>query len=137
MTSGYYGTSVNTHPHGGTPDDLLLEIIEEFGECFDPCPNGFKIDGLTIDWPLDQTAYVNPPYTRGEIGAWVAKCHEQWLRGVQIVLLIPAYVDTKYFHKYIYHRASLRFPEGRLKFKGYGNRSASFPSMLCIFEVKL
>ena len=134
MTSGYYGTSVNTHPHGGTPDNLLLEIIEEFGECFDPCPNGFKIDGLTIDWPLDQTIYVNPPYTRGDINLWVAKVHKEWLRGCQIVLLIPSYTDTKYFHDYIYNRAELRFMRGRLKFKGYGNRSASFPSMLCIFR---
>ncbi len=135
--SAYYGTSRNTHPHGGTPDDFMVKIIDEFGPCFDPCPNGFKVDGLSIDWPLNQTAFVNPPYTRGEIAKWVAKCHEQWLRGVEIVLLIPPYCDTKYFHKYIYNQASLRFIEGRLKFKGYPRTSsASFPSMLCIFEVK-
>ena len=65
MTTAYYGTSVNTHPHGGTPDWLLAEVEEKWGELFDPCPNGFKIDGLSIDWPLNKTAYVNPPYTRG------------------------------------------------------------------------
>ena len=133
MTSGYYGTSVDTHPHGGTPDDLLEEIKLEFGDLFDPCPNGFKVDGLSIDWPLEQTAYVNPPYTRGEIARWVKKCFEQYLRGVRVVMLIPSYTDTRYFHDYIYNTAEIRFLKGRLRFKGY-TKPASFPSMLCIFE---
>jgi len=136
MTTAYYGTSVNTHPHGGTPDWLLAEVEEKWGELFDPCPNGFKIDGLSIDWPLNKTAYVNPPYTRGEISKWVEKCHQQYVRGVNVVLLIPAYVDTRYFHSFIYNQAELRFFKGRLRFKGYGGKPASFPCMLCTFGVK-
>jgi site-specific DNA-methyltransferase (adenine-specific) len=135
MTSGYYGASVNTHPHGGTPDKLMNEIVEEFGEVFDPCPNGFIIDGLSIDWPLDKVAFVNPPYTRGELSKWVEKCFEQYCRGVDIILLIPSYTDTKYFHEYILHNATLRFIRGRLKFKHYNGKAASFPSMLCLFGV--
>lgn len=133
MTKGYYGTSKDSHPHGGTPESLMDELTNEFGEMFDPCPNDFIVDGLTIDWPLDKVAYVNPPYTRGQIGLWVKKCYEQQQRGVDVVLLIPSYTDTAYFHDYIYNNAELRFIRGRLKFKGYNNK-ASFPSMLCIFN---
>ena len=130
---GYYGTSKNSHPHGGTPDGLMIEIREEFGDIFDPCPNDPSFDGLRIDWPLNKTAYVNPPYTRGEISKWVKKCFHEYQRGVQVVLLIPSYTDTKYFHEFIYGTAKLRFIRGRLKFKGYDGQ-ASFPSMLCIFK---
>lgn len=133
MTSGYYGSSANSHPHGGTPDDLLESIKEEFGELFDPCPNNPTFDGLTIDWPQDMTVYCNPPYTRGVITEWIRKCHNQWRKGSTVVLLIPSYTDTVAFHRYIYPYAELRFIRGRLKFKGYSGQ-ASFPSMLAIFN---
>ncbi len=129
----YYGSSINTHPHGGTPDYLMNDLVDEFGELFDPCPNNPNFDGLDIDWPLDKTTFVNPPYTRGEIKKWVSKCFDEWNKGKQIVLLIPSYTDTVYFHQYIYNNAELRFIKGRLQFKGYSSK-ASFPSMLCIFK---
>lgn len=134
MTRGYYGTSKNTHPHGGTPDDLLKSIEDEFGTLYDPCPNNYIQCGLIADWASQpNVVYCNPPYTRGQIRTWVEKCHYEYEQGATIVLLIPSYTDTEYFHKYIYPHAELRFIKGRLKFKGY-NAKASFPSMLCIFR---
>lgn len=133
MTSGYYGTSENTHPHGGTPDDLILGLQEEFGQLFDPCPNNPTFDGLNINWRTDMWNYCNPPYTRGEIKKWVKKSYDEWMKGNSVIMLIPSYTDTSYFHEYIYPYAELRFIKGRLKFKGY-NRKASFPSMLVIFR---
>ena len=133
MSTGFYGSNGQYNPHGGTPDDLLEKIYDEFGECFDPCPNNYTIDGLSIDWPLDKWVYCNPPYTRGLISKWVEKCYNEYLRGVKIILLIPAYTDTRYFWNYIHDYAQIRFIFGRLKFKGYGGKPASFPSILCIF----
>lgn len=136
MTKGYYGTSKNSHEHGGTPEHLMKTIIEEFGEVYDPCPNDFKEDGLKVDWlSKELPVYVNPPYTRGQIAIWVKKCFEEYQKGCTVILLIPSYTDTKYFHEFIYHHAELRFIKGRLKFKGY-EQKASFPSMLCIFRGK-
>ena len=136
----YFGSSVSSHPHGGTPNDLLKTIQDEASVrwnkpiiLFDPCPNNPGFDGLKIAWPKDRTVFVNPPYTRGVIGAWVKKAHEEWLNGCDIVMLIPSYTDTKYFHEYIYNQASIKFLEGRLKFKGYDAR-ASFPSMIVYFS---
>jgi len=134
MTSGYYGTSVNSHEHGGTPDDLMQSIVEEWGEIYDPCPNGFTEDGLSVDWlSKGKPVYVNPPYTRGKIALWAEKCYKEWKRGCTVILLIPSYTDTRYFHDFIYGQAELRFLRGRLRFKGY-DKPASFPSMLCIFR---
>lgn len=133
MTKGYYGSNGEQWPHGGTPDWLLDDLLEEFGDMFDPCPNSPAFDGLQIDWPLDQWVFCNPPYTKGQISEWVKKCHDEYLRGSNILLLIPCYTDTQYFWDYIHDYAELRFFKGRLKFKGYGGKPASFPSMLAIY----
>jgi len=89
---------------------------------------------LDIAWPLDKWVYCNPPYTRGLISKWVQKCYDEWRRGCKIILLIPPYTDTAYFWDYIHDFAKVRFIRGRLKFKGYGGKTASFPSILCIFD---
>lgn len=133
MTSGYYGTSINSNPHGGTPDHIIQQLCEEFGTMFDPCPNNPTYDGLSISWASEIWNYVNPPYTRGEISKWVKKSYDEYKAGKNIIMLIPSYTDTAYFHDYIYPYAELRFIRGRLKFKGY-ERKASFPSMLVIFR---
>ena len=117
-----------------TPDYLKKEIIDEFGKYFDPCPVNPKVDGLKIAWDYNKINYVNPPYSRGQLKLWVEKCDLEFKKGAKIVLLIPAYTDTKYFHEYIYQKpyVEIRFLKGRIKFKGYQNAS-SFPSMLVLW----
>ena len=80
MTKGFYGSNGENWPHGGTPDWLMEELIEEFGEMHAPCPlsENPEVDGLQTDWPI--VNYVNPPYTRGQIGLWVKKCHDEWVK---------------------------------------------------------
>ena len=134
MSSGYYGSNGQLNPHGGTPDKLLNQIISEFGPVFDPCPNNPTFDGLAIQWPREMVVYCNPPYTRGLISKFVKKCFDEWVAGSTVVLLIPNYSDTAYYHEYILPYAEIRPLRGRLKFKGYGGKAASFPSILCIFR---
>jgi len=131
----YYGSNGKGKFIIETPDWLKAQIIEEFGIYYDPCPVNPVQDGLEIEWPKNKAVYVNPPYTRGHISKWVKKCHDENLRGCHIILLIPAYTDTAYFHDYIYQRdnVEIRFLRGRIKFKGYDKHSA-FPSMLVIFN---
>ena len=50
-----------------------------------------------------------------------------------VVMLIPSRTDTKWFHKYIYKNAEIRFIKGRLKFGNSAN-FAPFPSMIVIFK---
>jgi len=130
--SGYYGSSDGS-PHGGTPDWLLDELREEWGELFDPCPNDPNFDGLEMEWPLDVVCYVNPPYTRGHIQKWAEKCHLEYERGATIILLIPPYTCTAYFHDHILPFAEVRFLRGRLRFKGYSAKAAN-PSIICIYR---
>lgn len=143
-TSGYHGRSHASHEHGRTPADLMEQITAMMAKAgwldvFDPCPNDPTSDGLAATWPDDQPIYVNPPYTRGKIGKWCKKCSEEAMLHPErpIVLLIPCYTETAYFHDHIFdHQGeiSLHFFRGRLKFGGY-KRSASFPSVLVGFNI--
>jgi len=102
-----------------TPDWFLDEIRDEFGGFFDPCPHPrAEWDALEIDWHRDKHNYVNPPYQRGYIGKFVAKAAEEAKKGCSISLLIPAYIDTAYFHDHIYMKPNveIRFLKGRVKF---------------------
>lgn len=139
-----------------TPKDFFNKLNDEFNFTLDPCCREYNFtckkyytiddDGLSKDWN-NEIVYCNPPYGR-EIGKWVKKCYDEWIKNnITIVMLIPSRTDTKWFHKYIYNKAEIRFIEGRLKFinrlfpswREDGNfkiSSAPFPSMLVIYKNK-
>lgn len=88
-------------------------------------------DGLKEPW--SGVCWCNPPYGR-EIGKWVKKAHDTAQAGTaDVVMLLPARTDTRWFHEYIYGNAEIRFVKGRLKF-GDSKAGAPFPSMVVIFR---
>ena len=93
-------------------------------------------NGLEQSWRGN--VFCNPPYGR-EIGDWVKKAYDESLvntNGV-IVLLIPARTDTRYWHDYIFNKASeIRFLKGRMKceLNGVSKQSAPFPSAVVIYK---
>lgn len=54
-----------------TPEWLAVH----FKNHFDPCPVNPPFDGLREKWK--SPAYVNPPYSRGNIEIWVKKAIEE------------------------------------------------------------
>ena len=125
-----------------TPQDFYDNLNKEFNFTLDPCATSenakcekyftIKENGLNQDWQ-GEAVFCNPPYGRA-IKDWVKKCYEESKKeNTKVVMLIPARTDTKYFHKYIYHKAKeIRFIKGRLKF-GNAKNSAPFPSMVVVF----
>ena len=124
-----------------TPKEVFEELDREFHFTLDPCATAENTkclkyytkdqDGLKNSWG-GESVFCNPPYS--DINKWVEKCYRESLKpGTIVVLLIPARTDTKYFHRWIYHRAEIRFIKGRLRFGGVKN-SAPFPSMVVIFR---
>lgn len=89
---------------------------------FDPCPLNSNFDGLKIDWEAKN--FVNPPYSK--IKEFVEKAIEEHKKGKEVVLLIPARTDTKYFKKLIDYGVDITFITGRLHFNE--SNSAPFPS---------
>lgn len=98
---------------------------------FDPCPYHSQFDGLTITWK--KYNFVNPPYS--QTSKWVDKAIQENTLGKEILFLIPARTDTKYFHKLLDHGAEVIFLKGRLKF---GNSlPAPFPSIFVLLKGSL
>ena len=134
------------HPVGKndweTPQDFFDKLNEEFHFTLDPCCTKETAkcakyytpedNGLLQDW-FNEVVFCNPPYSR-ELGKWVKKCYEEFLKGTTIILLIPSRTDTTYFHDYIYnHATEIRFLKGRLKF-GNSSNTCPFPCMVVVYK---
>ena len=133
-----------------TPINHFEEWDKEFKFTLDACAtkNNAKCDNyitietnaLKVEWK--GRIFCNPPYSK--IKEFLQKAEIELRKGKVelIVFLTFSNTDTKWFHKYIYHKAELRFIKGRLKFGGVNskgekvNNSAMRPSMLCIFRNK-
>jgi len=126
-------------PEWPTPKDLFDELSFVYGGfTLDPCataqnakcPNFFtkEEDGLRQPWT--GRVFVNPPYGR-EIGRWVKKAWEQSQKGALVVCLLPARVDTRWWHDYA-KKGHFHFIRGRLKF-GCARNSAPFFSAIVTF----
>lgn len=126
-------------PEWPTPQDLFDELSFCYGGfTLDPCATSENAkcarfftkaeDGLKQPWT--GKVFVNPPYGR-EIGRWVKKAWEESLHGTLVVCLVPARVDTRWWHDYA-KKGHVYFLRGRLKFGGASN-SAPFPSAIVTF----
>ncbi|HEX7178351.1 MAG TPA: hypothetical protein VF220_01410, partial [Nitrososphaeraceae archaeon] len=69
------------------------------------------------------------------IEKWVMKAYNSIINKIAdcVVILLPARVDTKWFHLWVYHKAEIRFLKGRLTFRGAIN-PAPFPSIVVIYR---
>lgn len=110
-----------------TPPALVAALEAEFGAFdLDPCardetaqaPNYYTLaeDGLRQSWaPL--RVFVNPPYSAPR--PWIEKAREEAYRGAQVILLLPAATDTKWFHEIVLPYGNIRFLAPRIKFLGW------------------
>ncbi|WP_124728854.1 DNA N-6-adenine-methyltransferase [Staphylospora marina] len=123
-----------------TPQDFFDRLNDEFGFEWDVCalPENAKCpryftpeqDGLQQEWT--GVCWMNPPYGN-EILKWVRKAYESSRNGATVVCLLPARVDTRWWHDYVMRSAEIRFVRGRLKFGGV-DTNAPFPSAVVIFK---
>ena len=106
--------------HWATPKWLYDNLNAEFNFDFDPCPLDADFDGLSMEW--GRSNFVNPPYNRQDKPRFIRKAYEEWLKGKQCVLLIPAATGTKDFHDLILPNAEVRFLRGRVAFEGVNTK---------------
>ena len=74
---------------------LLGEVYFRGRAVFDPCPANPKWDGLAISWK--KLNYVNCEFRA--LPEWCMKAVEESASGRETVMLMPARLNTKYFHK--------------------------------------
>lgn len=143
----------STSVHWNTPKWLVDAVVAGLGSIdLDPCSNPHSIvparrkvqlpeDGLAVDWSEFKGVYVNPPYGRG-ISEWIEKAWLASTKGSNVIIVIPAAVDTKHWHRYVWqHAARICFLEGRVKFdlpdktcpycKGEGQIEATYGYEMC------
>jgi site-specific DNA-methyltransferase (adenine-specific) len=124
-----------------TPDYIFKLLDDEFHFDLDAAASAENTkcakfitedeDALILpDWPGSRI-FLNPPYSK-MLGRWIQKACEQSRRGKTVVCLVPARVDTKWFHKYCIPPAEVLFLDHRLSFNN--ENKAPFPSMVVIFR---
>lgn len=144
-----------------TPLSLLDPLHQQHGFTLDAaadaasakCPWWFGSgsatpDALAVEWPTDQSIWLNPPYSKGAQRKFVDKAVECAKGGGKVMALLPARTDTLLFHVCIWNTSAnrprdwvreVRFLKGRVKFvdplRVGETVGAPFPSMLVWFEV--
>ncbi len=112
--------------HKVVPADGWAWMNSPYGDPEYPCkPNCIKKKCI-------KRGHHNRKYIPG-ISDWIRRAYVEATKGLNIVCLLPARTDTKWFHDWVFGKCDeLRFIKGRLKF-GNSNNSAPFPSMLAIY----
>jgi phage N-6-adenine-methyltransferase len=131
-----------------TPLDFFQRVNAEFGLRLDAaatagntlCPT-WLADAFGQEWSAP--AWCNPPYGRVAVPKWLKRGIDEHLRtGHTTVFLLPAAVETKWFHEIAVPNAlEIRLLRGRLKFGNVickdgtiGEAAAQFPSALVILR---
>lgn len=129
-----------------TPWNIVHALEEEFGPFeLDPCcephtakaPRYYTVDVDGLNQPWLGRVFVNPPYS--DPRPWCERAVQSIDSGEAdlVVMLLPAAVDTAWFHEVIWPRFELRFWRGRIRFLGWrGTAIASprAPSMVAIIR---
>ena len=127
-----------------TPPPLLARLREEFPFDLDAaaspenaiCDNFItqEQDALVTPWD-GSVVFCNPPYSK--LPVFTARALDQsQAHQNTVVLLIPAYTDTKWWRDRCLPATEIRFLIGRLKFweAGVARDSARFPSAVVIYK---
>ena len=127
-----------------TPPDFFKALDNVFHFGLDVCalPENAKcriyytpeMDGLKQSWTGHGAVWLNPPYGK-VISLWIKKAFEESRKGATVVCLIPARVDTRWWHSYCAN-AEVYFVKGRLKF-GDAKSCAPFPSAVVCFRPQI
>ncbi len=92
-------------------------------------------DGLAQSWE-EERVFMNPPYGP-DLPTWMKKAYTECRdHAALVVALVPARVDTDWWHRYAAKATEIRFPKGRLKFAG-ADASAPFPVAIVVFRPRI
>jgi phage N-6-adenine-methyltransferase len=135
-----------TSDQWATPWEFVRKLEQQFGAFdLDPCaephtakaPRFYTIaqDGLTQPW--FGSVFVNPPYSSP--GPWCVRANQVTLEAAAdlVVMLLPAAVDTRWFHHSVLPFAEVQFIQGRIRFLGWEGTpipSPKAPSLLAIYR---
>lgn len=125
-----------------TPPEILdrVRCIAPIG--LDPCGHALAPDlaktvwyehGLEKSWDGHGLIFVNPPYGRAIVD-WVSYASNIYVETStsEIVLLVPARTDTRWFQLFVTTASSICFLRGRVKFIGCSGKTDPAPFPSCV-----
>jgi len=134
------------HDNWQTPPALFDALRAEFDFTLDAAASAENAlldnyitaeqDALVTPWRA-ASVYCNPPYSR-LADFTLRAANEQYTYNNTVVLLVPAYTDTRWWNNYVAHCAEeIRFLVGRVRFwenGAPGKAGARFPSAVVIYR---
>jgi phage N-6-adenine-methyltransferase len=135
-----------TSDQWATPWPLVREFEAEFGSFdLDPAaeshtakaPRFYTIEDDGLGRPWFGRVWLNPPYSKPR--PWLERAHAATSTGEAnlVVALLPASIDTRWFHEAVLPHASLRFVRGRVRFLGWEGTpipSPKAPSLVAVYR---
>ena len=127
-----------------TPDDLYEVLHKEFNFSFDAaCTTSncktevgnfydIGVDGLEAPWHMaGRSIWLNPPYSRGNINAFMQKAYmESLLTDNNVVCLVRCDPTARWFKDWVDGKAlEVRMLKHRVRFK---DADASYPFPCCV-----
>jgi len=133
--------------HWQTPRPLFDELDREFGFQLDAAASESNAlcasylteedDALQLSWrELAERVWINPPYSRGNLPAFLEKAVKEAQHGCTVVALVPADTSTKWWHEFAMQAAEIRFlrPRVRHRLNGKAQGSPKFGSAVLVFS---
>jgi hypothetical protein len=117
-----------------TPGALKRAIYKRYQIDHDPCPLNGHItgpDGLDRSIPWGKRNYLNPPYIKSGIEAFVDRAIEEMALGNASYFLMPFRASLLYFHRAMEHCTGVRFLTRNIRFEGYKH---PLPQQLVLME---
>lgn len=132
----------------GTPPDLFALLNNCYEFRLDAAASPFNAlcdhyfteteDSLKQVWHPYRRVWLNPPYGR-MVGSFMRKAYEESQLGCIVVCLVPARVDTRWWHDWVYQKGFVEYIKGRLTYLDHSNggmvrkNSAPFPSAIVTY----
>jgi phage N-6-adenine-methyltransferase len=100
-------------------------------------PHFYTIEDDGLKCPWFGRVWLNPPYSKPR--PWLERAHRatSTREAEMVVALLPASVDTGWFHDAVLPYAELRFIRGRVRFLGWEGTpipSPKAPSLVAIYR---
>ncbi len=123
-----------TSDEWSTPQDYYDTVNARFGPfTLDACartetakaPNWWAKDDNALEQKWEGVVWVNPPYSNPR--AWCEKAAAEVAAGnaTRVVMLLPAAVDTKWFHECVLPYADVEFIKGRMRYVDWSGAPSS------------
>lgn len=130
-----------------TPDDLYQELDRAYHFDLDAActkknckaKNGLwypEQDALKLKWyKFGKIAFLNPPYSKGVIGKFVARAHK-YASQMTTVCLLPASPEVQWWREYVLSATNIYLLGRRVSFvdNGVPQHGNGWPSAIVVFS---